>query len=185
MEEPTNESTNPTKPGEDEPISENLAGNEGQGETKPANDGTDPAKPETPKPTMSPEMQQTLKRLLRETNRGKGLMVRLDSLARPDLYKNSVNVNWVKDIQSIDVTVRPYDLNPGLFEQFRSYCWNNAMTYRFDDTAGQLVLVVRWFLPDALPAMDPNLNAFGMMKPEPPKEPETPAQAKPDLKEVK
>ena len=169
MEEPTNDQTNPLEQPTESMI-EDLK--------------TDPAEEETPKAkAITPEMETELKRLLRNTNRGRGLMVRLDAIGRPDLYKNATQILWVKDIQSIDIKVQPFDLNPGLFEQFREYCWNNNMAYRFDDKAGALVLIVRWFLPDVLPVMDLEMSKFAMAEPVR-TEPST-LKKTPDLKEVK
>ena len=185
MEEPTNDQTNPME----HPTAEEELGQTKQStiedpeKVPPEGDSPGGVKigiSETPKKkSISPEMEVELKRLLRGTNRGRGLMVRLDAIGRPDLYKNSTQILWVKDIQSIDIKVQPFDLNPGSFEQFREYCWNNNMAYRFDDKAGALVLIVRWFLPDVLPIMDLELSKFAMA------EPVKQEQAKPDLKEVK
>ena len=179
MEEPTNDETNPI---------EGLTAEEELGQMKESTLGPDPKsippESETPKKkAISPEMEVELKRLLRGTNRGRGLMVRLDAIGRPDLYKNATQILWVKDIQSIDIKVQPFDLNPGLFEQFREYCWNNNMAYRFDDKAGALVLIVRWFLPDVLPVMDLELSKFAMAEPIK-TEPAT-LKRPTDLKEVK
>ena len=178
MEEATNDQTNPMEhPTAEEEVGQTQQSTIEDPETIPGKDETQKIK------NITPEMEEELKRLLRNTNRGRGLMVRLDAIGRPDLYKNATQILWVKDIQSIDIKVQPFDLNPGLFEQFRSYCWNNGMTYRFDDTSGVVVLIVRWFLPDVLPIMDGALYDFAMAEPIK-TEPAT-LKRPTDLKEVK
>lgn len=190
MKESTPEPSNPLEPapeieGEtDMPKSETIAGNV---ETNDGENDANETKPETSEEkvkrleqeALSDEMRGEIHRLLKNTNRGRGLMVRLDAIARPDLYKTTSQVNWVRELQLIEIRVRPNDLSPGIFEQFRAYCWDNCMSYCFTDAGGASVLVVRWNLPDVLPLTHPEIQRHAMAAPEKHK------PKKPEVKEVK
>lgn len=120
---------------------------------------TDPAGPKS-KPvtvTISPEDAEFVKTQF-ESDIGKILLQTLEPISRRDLHPNNLNISYDASIKAVDIHVVFVDTNTPLWQNLQRVMWCNRMTWRFDGTGPQLMLIVRWFLPyefSKLVAVDP------------------------------
>ncbi len=97
-------------------------------------------------PPISPEDAQFVKDHL-STDLGKLLLATLEPISRRDLHPNNLNISFDPMLKAIDIHVVFVDTNTPLWSNLQRVMWRHRMTWRFDATGPQLMLVLRWFLP--------------------------------------
>lgn len=100
---------------------------------------------------MKPEHETLVKDYLK-TEVGEILIRTLEPIARRDLHPGNLIIAFNEQIGAIDISVIFVETNTPLWANLQVVMWRNRMTWRFDSTGPQLMLVVRWFLPYLLTA---------------------------------
>ncbi len=108
-------------------------------------EGPAQGKPSGP-PPISPEDAAIVKAHL-STGLGTRLLQTLEPISRRDLHPNNLNISYDPKIGAIDIHVVFVDTNTPLWSNLQRIMWVNRMTWRFDGTGPQLMLIIRWFLP--------------------------------------
>lgn len=115
-------------------------------------------KPETSKPQIkAPQISESDAKFVRmqlETGTGKNLLRALEPISRRDLHPSNLNISYDPEIRAVDVHIIFIDTNTPLWANLQRVMWRNRMTWRFDGTGPQLMLIVRWFLPYEM-SLDP------------------------------
>lgn len=117
-----------------------------------------PAPAPPPAKPMS-EADQVLVKTYLANPVGEQLVRMMEPLARRDLHPGNLVIAFNKEVGAIDISVVLVDTNTPIWQNLQVVMWRNRMTWRFDSSGPQLMLVVRWFLPYLFAAP-------GMTKPE-------------------
>ncbi len=101
-------------------------------------------------PPISPEDDEMVRQQL-SSKLGEKLLSVLDPISRRDLHPNNLNISYDKKVHAIDIHIVFVDTNTPLWINLQRVMWRNRMTWRFDGTGPQLMLIIRWFLPYEFP----------------------------------
>lgn len=120
---------------------------------KEAVDPKTPPKAQFKAPPISESDAQFVKMQL-ESGTGKNLLAALAPISRRDLHPSNLNISYEGEIRAVDIHVVFVDTNTPLWQNLQRVMWRNRMTWRFDSSGPQLMLVIRWFLPYSM-TLDP------------------------------
>jgi hypothetical protein len=115
------------------------------GEIPKPKEGSPAAQPQKPPPISSRDAAEAKSYL--STELGTLLLQTLEPISRRDLHPNNLNISYDAVLKAIDIHIVFVDTNTPLWGNLQRVMWRNRMTWRFDGTGPQLMLIVRWFLP--------------------------------------
>lgn len=144
-----------------------------------------PSKSKYVPPTISPGDADFVNAQL-QSELGRALLETLEPISRRDLHPKNLNISYDPELKAIDIHIVFVDTNTPLWTNLQKLMWRNRMTWRFDGTGPQLMLILRWFLPYEFPIQFPEAPPmFPSVQPEPPSLEEIPPTAEEEVGQTK